>query len=262
MSPLTDVVQYLDALLDVAAEEDREGNGLAIEGRGEVRRIGAALNTTFHSIDAAAAAEVDLLLVHHAPWSYIDLHLRAAKLARLRERGISLYVAHEALDRAPVFGVADTLARLLGISVERRIAEGFGVVGTAADATFDAWVARAAEVLGERVRAWPNGDRFGRIGIVPGAGGLTTWMEEARQAGCDTHLAGEGTLFTELYARETGMNLVLASHHATEFPGICALAEQVAAELGLAWVPLPEAEGVAGGGRTPVERVPGGGTGG
>ena len=257
MTPLDEVIGHLDALLAIAAEEDREGNGLAIEGRGEVRRIGAALNTTFHAIDAAAAAGVDLLLVHHAPWSYIDLHLRAAKLERLRELGISLYVAHEALDRAPGFGVADTLARLLGVSVERRIAEGFGVVGAAEDATFDAWIARAAEVLGERVRAWPNGDSFGRIGIVPGAGGMTTWMEEARQAGCDSFLSGEGTLFTELYARETGMNLALASHHATEFPGICALAGHVAAELGVEWVPLPEAEGVAGGGRAPVERVPG-----
>lgn len=252
MIRLDDAVAYLDTL-DPAAEEDPEGNGLAVEGRTEVRRIGAALNTTFHAIDAAAEAGVDLLLAHHAPWSQIDLHLREEKLARLRELGISLYVAHEALDRAPGFGVADTLARLLGVAIEHRIVDDFGVVGTAEDATLEAWAARAAEVLGERIRAWPNAGRVGRVALVPGGGGRTDWLQQAREAGCDTYLSGEGTLFTELFARETGMSLVLASHHATEFPGICALAERAAGELGIPWTPLPEAAHLAGGGPGAIE---------
>lgn len=251
-----DAVRHLDTLLDPAAEEDREGNGLAVEGRADVRRIGAALNTTFHVIDAAVEAGVDLLLAHHAPWSHIDLHLREAKLRRLEEAGITLYVAHEALDRAPEFGVADTLARLMGVAIEHRIVEGFGVVGRAEDGSLEEWGGRAARTLGERVRVWPNTERFGRVAVVPGGAGLTVWMEEARAAGCDTYLTGEGTLFTETFARETGMSLVLASHHATEFPGICALAERAAAELGLAWMPIPEAAGVAGNGRAPQEILP------
>lgn len=254
--PLAEVAAHLDDLLDPEAEEDREGNGLALDAGREVRRIGAALNTSFQAINAATEAGVELLLVHHAPWSQIDLHLRETKLDLLRARGISLYAAHECLDRATGFGVADTLARLVGVEVEGRIADGFGVMGTAEDASFDAWMQRVADALGERARAWPNADRFGRVGVVPGAGGLTTWIEEARAAGCDTFLTGEGSLFTELYARETGINLVLASHHATELPGICALAERAAAELGLRWVPLPEAEGVSGNGRAPADIAP------
>lgn len=256
MIPLRDATAYLDGLLDPAAEKDREGNGLAVEGRAEVRRLGASLNTTFHAIDAAMEAGVDLLLAHHAPWSHIDLHLREAKLRRLEEAEITLYVAHEALDRAPEFGVADTLARLMGVAIEHRIVEGFGVVGRAEDGSVEAWAARAARVLGERVRVWPNTERFGRVAIVPGGAGLTVWMEEARAAGCDTYLTGEGSLFTETFARETEMSLVLASHHATEFPGICALAERAAGELGVAWVPIPEAPGVAGNGRAPLEILP------
>lgn len=254
--PMAEVASYLDDLLDVAAEADREGNGLAVDAGRAVRRIGAALNTTFHAIDAAADAGVELLLAHHAPWSEIELHLRERKLDRLREHGISLYVAHEALDRAPVFGVADTLARLLGVRIERRIADDYGVLGTAEDGGLDAWLARAARVLGARIRAWPNAAEFGRVALVPGAGGMTHWLHEAREAGCDTYLTGEGTLFTELFARETGMSLVTASHQATEFPGIQALAEHAAAGLGIGWVPLPEQAGLEGGGRAPVEVVP------
>lgn len=253
---MAEVAAYLDALLDVAAEKDREGNGLAVAAGRPVRRIGAALNTTFHAIDAAADAGVELLLVHHAPWTEIEPHLRERKLDRLREHGISLYVAHEALDRAPGFGVADTLARLLGVTIEARIADGYGIMGTAEDESLDAWIARAAHVLGARIRAWPNADEFGRVALVPGGGGMTHWLHEARQAGCDTYLTGEGTLFTELYARETGMSLATASHQATEFPGIQALAGHAAAALGIDWVPLPEQPGVAGGGRAPIEAVP------
>jgi dinuclear metal center YbgI/SA1388 family protein len=253
MIALEQAIRHLDTLLHSAAEADREGNGIAVEGTGEVRRIGAALNTTFHAIDAAAEAGVDLLLAHHAPWSGIDLQLRERKLERLRERGISLYVAHEALDRAPGFGVADTLARLMGVRIEHRIADDFGVVGRPEDGTLEAWARRAAEVLDERVRVWPNSDGFDRVAIVPGAGGMTVWIEEARAAGCNGYLTGEGTVFSETFAREVEVSLVLASHHATEFPGICALAEHAARELGVEWVALPEAAGVAGGGRAPLE---------
>ena len=100
-TPLANVRAHLDQLLKPGSSSDPEGNGLILGGPVDVRRLGAALNTSFWAIDAAAAAQVDLLLVHHAPWSQIDLHLRERKLARLSERGIALYAAHDSLDRAP-----------------------------------------------------------------------------------------------------------------------------------------------------------------
>ena len=49
------------------------------------------------------------------------------------------------------------------------------------------------------------------------------------------------------------MNLGYASHDATEIPAIRALAAHAARELGLEWVALPEAAGITGGGRAPLE---------
>ena len=58
--------------------------------------------------------------------------------------------------------------------------------------------------------------------------------------GCDTYITGEGSMYTKLYAREIGMNLLFGSHYATELPGIKALTEQVSAQFGLPWEVVPE----------------------
>ena len=114
------------------------------------------------------------------------------------------------------------------------------------------WLAHVAETLKTPVRAWPNNAAFRRIGIVPGGGGTTHRLAAAVRLGCDTFLTGEGSLYTELFAREVGLTLVYASHVATEFPGICALAAHTGAEYGLPWVALPEAVDITGGGKAPL----------
>ena len=103
------------------------------------------------------------------------------------------------------------------------------------------------------MRAWPNNPRFNRVGIVPGGGGSTRYLARALARGCDTFLTGEGSLYTELFAREVGLTLVYVSHVATEFPGICALAAHTADEFELPWIALPEAVDITGGGNAPVQ---------
>jgi putative NIF3 family GTP cyclohydrolase 1 type 2 len=103
------------------------------------------------------------------------------------------------------------------------------------------------------VKAWPNNAAFKRVGIVPGGGGSTHYLAAALESGCDTFLTGEGSLYTELFAREVGLTLVYASHVATEFPGICALVAQTAAEFALPWVALPESSDITGGGKAPIQ---------
>ena len=73
------------------------------------------------------------------------------------------------------------------------------------------------------------------VGIVTGGGGRTTWIEEALALGCDTYLTGEGSMYTKLYARERGVNLIFATHQATERYGVQALAERLSAHFRLPW---------------------------
>ena len=80
-----------------------------------------------------------------------------------------------------------------------------------------------------------EGSRSGRVAIVTGAGGDTGSLDEARRMGADTYLTGEGSMYTRMFARETGMNLLFGTHHATEAPGIKALGERIAAEAQIPW---------------------------
>jgi putative NIF3 family GTP cyclohydrolase 1 type 2 len=180
----------------------------------------------------------DLLLVHHTTWASIDLQLKNAKEKALDEAGLSLYCAHAALDCHQEFSNAHTLADRLGIHVLGRFAPyGGGLAGAhgEVDGSFPEFVERVRGLLGVRVDAWENSETFGHVGLVPGGGPWTSMVEEARSLGCDTYLTGEGTMYTKLFARETGMNLVLATHYATEIYGIQALASQVAEQFDLPW---------------------------
>jgi putative NIF3 family GTP cyclohydrolase 1 type 2 len=251
-SSLDDVLAHLEATLRTSSYDDRTGNGLLVRGRPEITRIGAALNTSFTAIDAAIAADVDLLIVHHAPWESIDLDLHGVKLERLRAAHISLYAAHEALDRAAVGGVGGSLAKPLELIVERE-GEHDLVVCAAPGMSFEARTALVAERLNAPVRAWPNNPRFTRIAVVPGGGGSTEYLAQALALGCDTFLTGEGSLYTELFAREHNLSLVFATHGATEFPAVCAFVASVATTLALEWRAIRESPDITGGGRAPIE---------
>jgi putative NIF3 family GTP cyclohydrolase 1 type 2/ribonuclease HI len=237
--PAAEVGAYLDELLNAASFRANEPeNGLVVDGGQPVSLVGAAVNTTFAAIDAAATAGVELLLVHHTSWPYIDRSLHEQKLARLRERRVSLYCAHASLDGADRIGTGFALAELLGIAVDGRFAEYEGApagVHGAWKGGLDGLVRKIDAALGGRPEVLRAHDRCTRVGIVPGAGGLTGWLEEARDLGCDTYLSGEGSMYTRLFAMEAGINLVLAGHYRTEAPGIRGLAARLSADLDLAW---------------------------
>jgi putative NIF3 family GTP cyclohydrolase 1 type 2 len=55
----------------------------------------------------------------------------------------------------------------------------------------------------------------------------------AEGKGATTFLSGEAIHFGKLYARESGMNLILAGHYETELPAVQALLERVASGCGV-----------------------------
>jgi putative NIF3 family GTP cyclohydrolase 1 type 2 len=114
-----------------------------------------------------------------------------------------------------------------------------GIHGTA-EGSFEEFTGRLEVAIGARATATRNAEAFGHIAIVTGGGGLTTWLAEAKALGADTYVTGEGSMFTSLYAREAGLNLVLGTHYATEAPGIKKLAGELSRRLGVAWVFLDE----------------------
>jgi dinuclear metal center YbgI/SA1388 family protein len=245
--PLDDVVAFLDTKLEVHKYDEVGSNGLVLRTSEAVSRVAAAVNTSFHAISRAKFADADLLLVHHRTWPEIDLELAPQKLDRLKDNGISLYGAHSALDGAAGFGNPDLLAAALGVTVHQRFLPYHGgmagVVGRY-DRTFAQLSERMRDVLGEPIEVWENTPTCQRIAIATGGAGNTSMLEAARQHGADTYITGEGSMYTKLYARERGINLIFGTHWATETLGVKALAAQLEERFGLPWVFIAEQDDI------------------
>ena len=245
--PLDLVVAFLDAKLEVQRFDEVASNGLVLRSSETVSRVAAAVNTSFHAMARAKFADADLLIVHHRTWPEIDLDLAPQKLDRLKDNGISLYGAHSALDGAPGFGNPDLLAAALGVTVNERFLPYHGgmagVVGRH-DRTFAQLCDRMRDVLAEPIEAWENTPTCRRVAIATGGAGNTTMVEAARLAGADTYVTGEGSMYTKLYARERGVNLIFGTHWATETLGVKALAAQLEERFGLSWVFIAEQDDI------------------
>jgi dinuclear metal center YbgI/SA1388 family protein len=238
---LVEVKSYLDDLLHVEGL-DEEGNGLVVGGRPMVSKAGLAVNCSFQVIEEAAKRGCDLLITHHAAWPNIDLYLSGQKYDRLRGLGINYYAAHECLDLARDFGTADALARAVRLAVQGTFDLGGEAICIHGVTTghFVEFVVRVGNQLGAEPRKWKNSDSFGHVAIIPGWGGRTDWMAQAQGLGCDTFLTGEASLFGMLFAKEAGLNLVVAGHYATEAPGVMALSARLARDLKLDVTFIPE----------------------
>jgi len=261
MASLTSIVDALDALLATRETPDYPGalNGLQLANRGEVRRIGAAVDFSTRTVAAAIRARCDLLIVHHGMfWGGAQplVARRYEQLRALLENDVAVYASHLPLDRHPEVGNNALLARELALDptgefgryksiaigvrgesnlltrellrrVERFAAAHAGTVRTAG-------LAEGRPDAGER--------RTRRWAICTGAGASTETLLEARELGVDTLIVGEGPHHTFVDANDDDeLVVVYAGHYATETLGVRAIAERMAAEfdVGSAFLDVP-----------------------
>jgi len=248
--PLDEVVTWLDEYLRVREVPDASGalNGLQVENSGQVDRVVAAVDASQATIDGVAQEVArsggrPLLLVHHGLFWDGNLPVTGRRYRRLRAlmaRDIALYSAHIPLDLHPEVGNNAVLARMLGLEVKGTFGEHRGVaIGTwglapAGLRTRDAVVAKLGELLSLATppRLIPGGpDEVTRIGIITGGAG--TSVGEARAAGLDMFITGEGPHHSYFDAMELGVNVVHAGHYATETVGVRVLAERLGNRFGI-----------------------------
>ena len=248
MAALAAVVDYLDALLATADTPDYGGavNGLQLENAGEVTRVAAAVDFSTRTVEACVRLGADLLLVHHGMfWSGVQ-PIRGRVYARLRtllERGVAVYASHLPLDRHAELGNNALLARALGLEPTGDFARYQTIsVGTRgeSDLPTEELVARAARFAsghGGQVRSagqLARGRRTRRWAICTGAGASSETLREARGAGVDTLIVGEGPHHTFVEANDADdLVVIYAGHYATETLGVRALAERVGERFGI-----------------------------
>jgi dinuclear metal center YbgI/SA1388 family protein len=239
---LSELVEYLDEYLRTAEVPDdgRARNGLQVEGRREIRKVGAAVDASERAIELARSADCDILIVHHGIfWDGLTplTGRRYRKVSSLVESGMALYGSHIPLDLHAEVGNSVVLARALGIELEGTFGEYRGVeIGWHGRLPIlrEALAARLDEVLGGRILMIPGGPkRLERVGVLTGAGGDA--IGQAVASGLDALVTGEGAHHTYFAAMEDGLNVYYGGHYATEVWGVKALAEHLAARFGVGW---------------------------
>lgn len=236
-----EIAAWADDLLSVDAIEDYPFalNGLQVDGRRKVRRIGAATDACRATIDLAVEARCDLLMVHHGLfWGGARPLVGPLyeRLRRLFESGMGLYSVHLPLDAHPEVGNNALLAAEFELREVTPFgtlggSDGIGVIGTV-DASRAELAARAEAACGQRPIVIPGGpERAARLAII--SGGAGSRIEAAARAGADTFLTGEGTHHTYHEAMELGINVIYAGHYATETLGVRALARRAAEHFGV-----------------------------
>ena len=243
-----ELAQRIDRLLSVEGHPDYPTalNGLQVDSRNPVRAIAAAVDASLRSIQGAANAGANFLIVHHGLfWSGVQ-PLIGGPYQRFRflfEHDIAVYASHLPLDAHPEFGNNALLAREFGLTPSRPFATFQGVpIGVAGDTDTptDAILSLAdafARRHGGRARssAITEGHRTRRWAICTGAGASSDTLREAEAAGVDTLITGEGPHHTTVEAPERGVVVVYAGHYATETLGVMAIAERIAGEVGVPW---------------------------
>ncbi len=224
-------------------------NGLQVERQGPVRRIAAAVDASLATVQMAAEAGADLLIVHHGlfwnarhPWTGANYRL----LRQLLEANVAVYSAHLPLDVHPKLGNNARLCAALGFKqlkpflFERGIHIGFKARTTI---PLKSLATRLTNAVGGSVHVIPAGPKTcRRVGVVTGGAGGE--LRQAAAEGVDTFITGEGAHWTHALAEELGINVLYAGHYATETFGVKALAEHLAERFKLSWTFLDHPTGL------------------
>jgi dinuclear metal center YbgI/SA1388 family protein len=242
MPALQEITRYADEFLRIADVRDWDNalNGLQVENAGTVSKIGAAVDCSTRTFDAAAERGVDLLLVHHGLfWAGLQPVTGAFRrqITKLLERNIALYSSHLPLDVHPLVGNNAQLATALRLeNPEPFLAMKGSLVGLKAQAnlTRTELHQRLNDSLGEQARLFPFGPEQPRvIGVITGGAGGE--LHQVAAEGVDTFITGEAPHWAAVAAEELGVNLLLGGHYATETFGVKALAAHLGDRFGLPW---------------------------
>lgn len=232
---LTTLVAEAQRYLNAARISDYCPNGLQIEGRPQVRRIVSGVTASQALVDAAVAAEADVLLVHHGYfWKGENPCITGMKQRRVKtllSNDISLLAYHLPLDVHPEVGNNVQLAAQLEITVEGPLdpddSRSVGLLGSLREPMSPRdFARRVQEVLGREPLLVEGVEMVRRIGWCTGGG--QGYIDQAIAAGVDLYLTGEASEQTFHSARENGISFIAAGHHATERYGVQALGDYLA----------------------------------
>ncbi len=237
MGPRDEIVEYANRLLEIERFPEFGPPGLQVIGADEVTAIACGVSCSRELFERAVGLGAELVLVHHGLfWRneplVVDERMRG-RLAALFDGNASLVAYHLALDAHQTLGNNAQLASRIGAVTEGPFAE-VGVGCTIESITVDELAARVEATVGRPPLVLRGGDgAIRRLAICSGAAGHE--LVRARHEGFDALLTGEAEEPSAATARELGIHMIAAGHHASERLGVQALAAHLAERFGLDW---------------------------
>lgn len=233
------LLRYLDEQLQSSRFRDYCPNGLQVEGRDQIRRVVTGVTACQQLLDAAVAAQADLLLVHHGYfWKGENptlVGMRRRRLATLLSHDINLVAYHLPLDCHPQWGNNAQLGARLGLKVvaplsfDQLLWQGELPVAV----SLSQFAAHLTSLLGRQPLVCDGGHQRPVARIAWCTGAAQDEIEQAAMLGVDLFISGEVSERTFHQARELGIHFIAAGHHATERYGVQALGQHLADHFGL-----------------------------
>ncbi|MFP3977840.1 Nif3-like dinuclear metal center hexameric protein [Marinobacter sp. KMM 10035] len=236
MATRDSILAKLNEWLKPGEFQDYCPNGLQVEGKSEISTIVTGVTASRDLVEAAIAANADMLIVHHGYfWKGEDQAIRGMKrerIKRLLDNDINLVAYHLPLDDHPEYGNNRQLADILGIENPRPL-NGLVWEGELKEAVspekFGLHIARALHR--EPLRVGDGKAEIKRVGWCTGA--AQGFINTAIDASLDAYISGEISEPTTHTARECGIHYYAAGHYATERYGVKALGAALEKEFGI-----------------------------
>jgi len=239
----SELLAYLNNILQPGKIKDYCPNGLQVEGKAEISKIITGVTASQALIDKAIESKADAILVHHGYfWKGENECITGIKQQRIKallQNDINLIAYHLPLDNHETLGNNAQLAKVLGLTIDSTLDPDNpsvpGMLGRLPRAmtarAFCAWLGECLQR--EPLHLGPDPDQMiETIGWC--TGGAQGYMQYAIDAGVDAYLTGEVSEPSHHLAMETGTHFFAAGHHATERYGAKALGEHLHEEFGLA----------------------------
>lgn len=217
-------------LLDQFKDQDEFGYN-HIHSR-SINRIGYCTNLTPDIIEQAHFKNIDMIITHHDAWDFV-YGMKQDCVNLLQMYDIGHFYVHLPLDYAE-FGTCNSLFREIGdvsiIQQSQHVHDDsiIGVGDLTTPISFDSLVQRLTTILDEDIKSWQFGSKqITRVGILTGAGNLTSYVNQALLLNCDVYITGEKSLYTVQYAKHVGINLIVGSHTFTEIFGVKSFTDKI-----------------------------------
>lgn len=232
--------RFLDELLPNQTVTDSAWNGLQVEGKESVSRIATAVSATEETIEAAIAAQADVLIVHHGLFWQKDSPLiegsKRRKLAHLLRHELSLFAYHLPLDLHRDIGNNWKAAHDLGWQHLQPFGYyggvPIGVRGEITPCSADVLCAQLEHYYAHSAVYAPGGpELIKHVALI--SGGAYRSLPDAARAGIDAFITGNFDEPAWYQAREEGIHFFALGHSATERVGPQALASYLEQHLSL-----------------------------